>query len=314
MAGLERAVMGKKNNGLDSKGRSFTRRAFLKNGIRGAAVLTLGKGLFNSSSYGLELRSQRIALKGLPAGFEGLTIAHLSDLHSSMIVSADLLKAAASLAMDAKPDLIVLTGDFVSGSTKFISSSVGRYDRKYLDRMLSSLSSLKAPLGIFGVLGNHDFWSGPEATGEIINGFEKKLELKWLRNSSVKVKKGADSISLCGVDDYWEASCSLEKALAQTGEGVRILLSHNPDINELIDGRRDRVELVLSGHTHGGQICLPLVGAPFLPSKFGSRYRHGLVRDGARQTYITAGVGHLLLPVRFLAPPEVTLLTLVRGV
>ena len=162
-----------------------------------------------------------------------------------------------------------------------------------------------------GYSGNHDFWSGPESVKAICGTLSEQIGVIWLRNRNVELKKGGASFHLLGVDDYWEASCSLTAACKGVdANSIKILLSHNPDINDDISGLKERIDLVLSGHTHGGQIVVPFVGQPVLPSKFGQKYREGLVRDGDRQTYISRGVGCLLAPIRLNCMPEATVLTL----
>ncbi|MDH3974757.1 MAG: metallophosphoesterase [Deltaproteobacteria bacterium] len=292
--------------------KKWTRRKVIVNGFRGVVILGAGKGFYNTTPLHMELSDNKIKIDGLPESFRGLKIAQLTDLHASAIVSNKLFSNAARLVMSQKPDLIFLTGDFVSGSTKFLSGHIGEFNRRHFDESIEALSGLKAPLGIYGVLGNHDFWSGPTALETIMTGFEKKLEVKWLRNESVTIEKGGEIIHLLGVDDYWSPGCSLGKAYKGLDNWpVKILLSHNPDINEEIDLLGERIDLVVSGHTHGGQIVAPLIGQPVIPSKYGQKYRAGLVRDGARQTYVSRGIGHLLLPLRLNCPPEVTLIRLV---
>ena len=283
----------------------------MKYGLRGIIVAGLGKGIYNSTGDQVELVRVPVRIKNLPPPLRGLKIGLLSDLHSSFIVSQETIAAAGRLIMTENPDLIVLTGDYISGSTKFLSGSIGTFKEEYLTRCVDALSLLKAPLGIYGVLGNHDFWSGPESVQATCETFTRRIGLIWLRNRSVELKKGGSSFHLLGVDDYWENSCSLTSACqGLKTDSIKILLSHNPDINDDIALMRERVDLVLSGHTHGGQIVLPLVGQPVIPSKFGQKYRVGLVSDGDRQTYISRGVGSLLVPIRLNCRPEATVLTL----
>lgn len=280
-------------------------------GIYGVLAASFGKGVYNTSGSQIRLETVPVKIKALPAAFHGFKIVQLSDIHSSLIVGRDHIAEAADLAMSQKPDLIVLTGDFISGKTKFGSGSVGEFDRKYLDRCIEAFSLLKAPMGIYAVLGNHDFWSGSEAIQTIMPEFERHLGVTWLRNRHVVLEKGKDQLALLGVDDYWETSCSLENAYKGLDqEKVKILLSHNPDINEAVYPSM-KIDLILSGHTHGGQVVMPFIGMPFLPSPFGQKYRQGLIRDSNRQTYVTRGIGHLVAPVRYNCPPEVTLIKLV---
>lgn len=292
--------------------KDWTRRRFIINGARALVLLGIGKGAYNATDYNLRLETPQIHIPGLPEPFKGLKIAQLTDLHSSFIVSEGLLRSAARLVMEEKPDVICLTGDFVTGETKFLSGSIGSFNMKHLEKCIAALKGLRAPMGIYGVLGNHDFWSGNPAVEAIVESFSRRLGVVWLRNRGINLTKGGGSIRLLGVDDYWQASSSIGDALKGAEEnGVRILLSHNPDINELIELERHRIDLVISGHTHGGQIVAPFIGMPFMPSKFGQKYIAGLVKDNGRQTYISRGVGHLLAPIRLNCPPEATVITLV---
>lgn len=282
----------------------------MKYSLRGMIVAGLGKGFHNTTSGQVELVQMPVKIRNLPASLQGLKIGLLTDLHGSLIMSSEAIHHAGRLLMVENPDLIVMAGDYISGSTKFLSGSIGQFNHKYLEKCVDALSHLKAPLGIYGVLGNHDFWSGPEAVKAICEAFTRQIGMVWLRNRSVELHKGGSPFHLLGVDDYWEESCSLAGACkGLAADSVRILLSHNPDINDDIALSRERIDLVLSGHTHGGQIVVPFLGQPVMPSKFGQKYRTGLVRDGDRQTYISRGVGCLLAPIRLNCPPEVTLLT-----
>lgn len=274
-------------------------------------VAGLGKGVHNTTSGQVELVRVPVTIRNLPASLRGMKIGLLTDLHSSSIVSGKIIRTAGRLLMAENPDLIVMTGDYISGSTRFLSGSIGEFTPEHLLKCVDALAHLKAPLGIYGVLGNHDFWSGPASVRAICESFTRRIGVAWLRNRGVELHKGGGSFHLLGVDDYWEESCSLTEACrGLDGDSVRILLSHNPDINDDIARSRERIDLVLSGHTHGGQVVIPVLGQPVMPSKFGQKYRAGLVRDGDRQTYISRGVGCLLAPIRLNCPPEVTVLTL----
>lgn len=211
----------------------MTRRDFLKYSFRGLIVATLGKGYYNSTAAQVELVRVPARIKQLPDPLQGLKIGLLTDFHSSFIVSEELIKAAADLVMSERPDVIVLTGDFISGSTKFLSGSIGEFKPQYLERCAVALSQLKAPLGIYGVLGNHDFWSGSASVKAICDTLSKRVGVTWLRNTNVELRKSETSFHLLGVDDYWESSCSLSAACKGINRAsIKILLSHNPDIND----------------------------------------------------------------------------------
>jgi predicted MPP superfamily phosphohydrolase len=291
--------------------RPLSRRFFLKTalGIFGVTALGVGKGYANTLSSRIQVEQVPIRLKNLPEAFRGFKIAQLSDLHSSPLVDKEHLEQAVDLALAEKPDLIVLTGDFIGHGLRGHSQEIHEFDTQYLDNLVAALGRAKAPFGTFAVLGNHDFWSGPEVTQRIHQDFETHAGIRVLRNQRVTLTKKEESIQLLGIDDYWH-TWNLRKTMRKVPKkSVKILLSHNPDINRQLKPSH-KIDLVLSGHTHGGQISFPFVGAPFSPTR-DHRYLRGLVRDGDRQTYITRGIGHLVVPIRFNCPPEVTLITLV---
>lgn len=290
----------------------LSRRKFLKGslGVMALAGFGLGKCYYNTFKSQIRLEKVRIKIPRLPSAFRGTKIAQLSDLHSSSIVSQDHIARAVELVMSEKPDMVVLTGDYIGESLR-LHGEVHEFEKVYVDRCADALSGLKAPMGIFAVLGNHDFWSGPDATRAIYEEFERRVGTVWLRNAHVPLQHKGERLDLLGVDDYWESSFSIKKAaLGTKGNIPKILLSHNPEVNDILKPDYG-IDLVLSGHSHGGQVILPFIGVPFLPGLKSLKYLKGLVRDGARQTYITRGVGHLVAPVRLNCPPEATLITLV---
>jgi len=291
--------------------RPLSCRFFLKAGlgIFGVTALGVGKGYSNTFSSQIQVERVPVRLKDLPEAFRGFKIAQLSDLHSSPLVDKAHLDYAVDLALAEKPDLIALTGDFIGHTLRSHIDDIHEFDAQYLDNLVVALGRAKAPFGTYAVLGNHDFWSGPEVTKRIHHDFEKRAGVRVLRNQNVTLTKGKQSVQLLGIDDYWH-TWDLSKTMRKVPrDSVKILLSHNPDINRQLKPSH-KIDLVLSGHTHGGQISLPLVGPPFRPTR-DEKYLKGLVRDGDRQTYITRGVGHLVVPIRFNCPPEVTLITLV---
>ncbi|MFC1867531.1 metallophosphoesterase [Thermodesulfobacteriota bacterium] len=165
---------------------------------------------------------------------------------------------------------------------------------------MEELGRLKAPLGVFAVLGNHDFWSGQEVAQKVISGLEG-IGAQVLRNEAIPIERKGQRIYIIGADDYWEASYGSAESLQGVPEDAcKILLSHNPDINEDIENLSERIDLIISGHTHGGQIVLPMWGATYIPSPFGQKYLSGMVKDGDRQTYISRGLGLFFVPVRLV--------------
>ena len=275
-----------------------SRRRFLKRGLLGAAG-TLAAGL----SYAvlettlLQIQRETIVIPRLPEAFRGTRIAFLADSHIGQDNSLDYLQQVVGDVNGLQPDLILLGGDYV------------HIERKYIAPTLATLGQLHAPRGVFGVLGNHDYWSDGDLTKQEManNGIVE------LSNTGVWLEEQGQRLRLGGVDDLWEGQQFLSAALADTQKPeTSILLSHNPDyVENLID---PRVGLVLSGHTHGGQVVLPIVGAPQVPSSYGQKYLSGLVKTEHTQVYVTRGVGStgvLGLPVRFCCRPEISLIEIV---
>ena len=288
----------------------ITRRGFIRLCILGALSLVGGKGFLNSRN--LELLKVRVPLKRLPSAFDGLKVGQITDIHAGPLVPPKLIRKGVDLIIARRPDLIVLTGDFVSGATKILWTTYGGFKQRHYDYCMEELGRLKAPLGVFAVLGNHDFWSGPEVAAKVARGLEN-IGVRVLRNEAVRIETESQHLYIAGVDDYWENSYSLTKALEGIPEDIcRILLSHNPDVNQDVEFLKRRIDFIISGHTHGGQIVLPFVGAPYLPSPFGQKYRAGLVRDGERETFVSRGLGLFFVPVRLNCPPDVSVITLNR--
>jgi predicted MPP superfamily phosphohydrolase len=261
----------------------------------------------------LELVKLKVGLKHLPHTFDGLKVGQISDIHAGPLVPQKLIREGVDIIIANRPDMIVLTGDFVSGATKFLWTSYGGFKERHYNYCMEELGRLKAPLGVFAVLGNHDFWSGQEVALKIAHGLEG-LGVHVLRNKAIPIERNGQYLYIVGVDDYWEGSYSLTDALKDVPEDAcRILLSHNPDVNEDIENLGEDIDFIISGHTHGGQVVLPFVGALYIPSPFGQKYLAGLIRDQERQTYVSRGLGLFFVPVRINCPPDVSLLTLVRG-
>ncbi len=238
----------------------------------------------------------RIPLTGLPPAFDGLRLAVLSDFHHGPLVPAERIRQAVNLANRLRPDVIALTGDFVHRGAS------------WADGCFRELSHLKAPLGVFGVLGNHDHYRHASTA---VRHAMLQAGIRDLTNRGVDISRDSRTMRIGGVGDLWKEKQDLRAALRGTRiPDSAILLSHNPDFAEQITD--DRVGLVVSGHTHGGQCVLPLVGAPILPSRFGQKYRAGLCRAPVAKVFVTTGIGHSFPPLRFNCPAEIALLTLVR--
>ncbi|HYF95649.1 MAG TPA: metallophosphoesterase [Symbiobacteriaceae bacterium] len=226
-----------------------------------------------------------VRLTSLPPHLKNFTIGVLTDLHVGALVDPEYIRAAAARLAAERPDLIVVTGDFVSGA-----GSVGL------------LSDLLAPVrGAWGVLGNWDYDHADEMRAE--------PAVPLLVNRGVEAAPG---LWLAGVDEAILGSPDLDAAMAGAPEGaVRILLCHEPDFADRVEARH-RVALQISGHSHGGQVRLPFTGPLLLPPG-GRRYVAGLYQAPHCQVYTSRGLGVAHLPVRILCPPEITVLSLVAS-
>lgn len=226
---------------------------------------------------------------------------HLSDLHASWHVADSLIERAIDLAITSQPDLICVTGDFVTG--------IDGYDSTWYRGQLRRLSRA-APA--FAVLGNHDggLWARPRGghqSHEPVRDMVEESGITMLHNASRRLQVRGRTIQLTGVGDLWADEIDASRAFRDNDRHVpTILLSHNPDTKEIF--RYHRWNLMLSGHTHGGQIRIPAVGTPFAPV-FDRRYVDGLREWESRWIHVSRGVGNAL-GVRVNCPPEISLLRL----
>ena len=243
------------------------------------------------------LRLERVAvpLPGLPEGLAGLRIGFLSDIHHDEGRPLALLARGVALLNGAAPDLVLLGGDYV----------VGR--RRGFAPCAALLGRLRAPLGVYAVLGNHDHWADTDALAAQLTA----AGITVLRNASRRLAApGGAPFRLLGLDTGVRGRADLDATLAGVPEDeFRLLLAHEPDVIDDLHERGVRVGLQLSRHTHGGQIVPPLLGPLALPL-LGRRYLKGLYRTPAGMLYVSRGLGALPPFVRFRAAPEVTILTL----
>jgi predicted MPP superfamily phosphohydrolase len=245
----------------------------------------------------LQVRSVRVTLPRLPAQLAGLRIAQISDLHFGPLVPPVRVRAAVDAALALRPDLAVVTGDFVS-----------RLDGGEPDLIVAELSRLRGRLGAFAVLGNHDHWTRAESVAAAV----RRAGLGLLRNSHTALVVGGATLYLAGIDDVWERKHDLAAALRGVpGGAATVLLAHEPDFAD--EAARDpRVALQLSGHSHGGQVRVPGRGALILPLH-GRKYPDGLRAVGAMHVYTNRGIGVIGPGVRFNCRPELTLIELAAG-
>lgn len=244
------------------------------------------------------VRRAAIALPGWPAGSALVTVALLSDIHlGSMAMDAGRLRRIVAQVQALHPDLILLAGDFIDGRGPVRAE-------RHRAALATALARLHAPLGVVAVLGNHDYWTDPASVRAALD----RAGVTVLTNAAAV----RGPLVIGGVDDEHTRHADLPATLAAMRglPGARLLLSHTPDV--AADAPAD-VTLILAGHTHCGQIVLPLIGPPVEPMRTGPHYLCGIVPEGARRTVVGAGLGTSDLPLRFGAPPDLWLLTLGPG-
>lgn len=294
----------------------LSRRFFLKS-VLGSAAALLGTGAY---AFGLEpafrLRVQRYALipPAWPAGLS-LKVAVLADIHvGEPYMPASRVEEIVATTNALGADVIVLLGDYVAGH-RFMTRHIG------MAEIAPILAGLRAPLGVFSILGNHDWWDDltaqRERRGPIVAARAlRDVGIPVLENDVVRLVKGDTPVWLAGLGDQIaflgqrgrhvgvdDLSGTLAKV---TDDAPVILLAHEPDIFPKVP---ERVALTLSGHTHGGQVRL-LGYSPMVPSKYGNRYAYGHVVEEGRHLIVSGGLGTSILPVRFGVPPEILLVEL----
>jgi predicted MPP superfamily phosphohydrolase len=242
----------------------------------------------------LEVRRTRIHARGLPEVFNGLRIVLLTDLHVGATTTLNLIRRAASLAMRERADLIAVTGDFTTDSA-----------RDFED-VFRALSGLTAPLGVYTVPGNHDYVVGIEKWHRAL---ARQRNLTNLTNAYVMHERFGARLCIAGVDDFREGTPVLRLPPLEERD-FTVLLAHAPEQAERSRRLEDGIDLILSGHTHAGQVRLPLLGAPVNSSEFPELYEEGLRRRPWTQVYTSRGIGTVGIPVRFLARPEIAVLEL----
>src|SRR6185437_12981273 len=277
----------------------ITRRYFLT-GIVSTPLLALSAASAYATliePYNYLVSQTDIYLKNLPERFENYRITQLTDVHHSRILGIEEVKRAVQLAQQTKPDIFVLTGDY---STSY---------RRYIEPCAEALGALSAPDGVWAVLGNHDHYTDPELTTWAL----ERQHITVLKNQNTNLKRGPDTLQLSGIDDWTWNATDWTKAFAGLNKTVpTILLSHQPNVLEF--EQTQNVSLILSGHTHGGQINLPWLGTPAKFAAKDLRFAQGLFRHNDVQLYVSSGTGVIGLPIRFGVRPEIAVLRLKRAV
>ncbi len=244
----------------------------------------------------IKFKEHTIYVKNWPSDLSGFSIAFITDTHvGSPHISLEKIQSIVDRTNALKPDLILLGGDYV------VQGVIGGHPVPSKD-IVAVLSKLHAPTGVFGVLGNHDWWDdGPRIHHE----FDEQ-HVQILEDASQHLQFGKHGFWIVGVSDYTEGAHDVNKALSGiTGNDPIIILTHSPDIFPDVPSR---VGLTIAGHTHGGQVYVPFLGRPVIPSKYGQRYAMGLIEENGKQIFVGSGIGTSTLPIRFMTPPEVSIL------
>jgi hypothetical protein len=283
----------------------FSRRAFLRGGLLlggGAALGALGFAAYEP--YELSLTTIDMRLPRLPEEFNGFRLVQLSDLHFGEEVREEHVAAVVTQVNRLNPDLVVITGDFVT-ATRAVNQR-----RKAAQRIwpcATILRGIQAPHGVFATLGNHDYETDPHLIAEALG--ENGVAV--LRNEARAIEVRGAHFWLAGIDDVLAGKSDPARALRRVPRGeTAVVAVHEPDFADAMANYG--AALQISGHSHGGQVRLPVIGALYLPV-MGRKYPIGLRRLGPLQIYTNRGIGVVGVPFRFLCPPEVTLFRLARA-
>ncbi len=277
-----------------------------------------------------QLSCVELRLPNTPKEFKGYRIAQLSDFHLGSPTPLEHITKALAITQSENPDLVVLTGDFVQMQAVDLSytlaSTLGpkradwfaykREVRRLAQSLAAEIAKLTASDGVIGVIGNHDHVEGAEL---IKRQFKERVI--WLENQSCHISRGEHTLFVAGIDDYTRGKPNLSQSLngykvplsAETDLSnpfFKILLSHNPDITLSEDAKLlEQIQLVLCGHTHGGQVCLPFL-PPIVTRTKQSKHVRGISWHNDTLVYVTNGVGYGNIRLRLFAPPEVTIFTI----
>ena len=277
---------------------SLSRRQFLKTTLVSTVLTTVGGVAGFAYAHDIEpgwveVVPQNLTLPRLPAAFNDFRLVQISDIHMGTGMTSERLGQIVELVNAQQPDVIAITGDFVThGALKNLAPA-----------LIEPLSQLQSNERVVAVLGNHDHWTDPEGVREIL----RQSNIVDISNGLVSLERNGTLLHIAGVDDYWERKNRLEDVLENMpAEGCAVLLAHEPDFAD-ISAETGRFDLQISGHSHGGQIILPFIGPPRIPT-YARKYPLGRYQVGDMIQYTNRGLGTILPAIRFNCRPEITVL------
>ena len=252
----------------------------------------IDRGRYSPEDF--DVNEFELPLERLPAAFDGYRVIHLSDIHMGTWMNRERLEGVVDLVLAEKPDLVAITGDFVSYTLD-----------ESLDDLAEVLARLHAPDGVYAVRGNHDCWTDPERVSAMLG----EAGIVELRNDFIRIERDGQRLYLAGVDDVYDERADLAAVIPRLpDDGAVILLAHEPDFADEAAGT-GRFDLQLSGHSHGGQLNFPVVGLLYLPH-LAKKYPCGLYQVGGMKLYTTRGLGTTALQLRVRCKPEIVVMRL----
>ncbi len=275
--------------------KKVSRRKFLKLGLSCGIGALIASYPFCIERYIFQVNVYRIPVPNLPPKFNGYTITQLTDLHHGFLMPQKTIEKIIHKTNSLQNDLVVCTGDYI----------LEKNGTKQIDSVWPQLMKLNARDGVYSVLGNHDHWG---STDRSLYWLERSGQS--IRHKAVPIYRGEEKIWIGGAGDYLEDDLGIDDAFQHVHYSeCKILLSHNPDSADA--DYKTPIDLMISGHTHGGQVIVPFIGPPILPVK-NKLYSSGLIRTEGTNLYISRGLGWAIIPVRFNCLPEISVLRLVR--
>ena len=248
----------------------------------------------------LVVHYETITIDSWPQELSGIRIAMIGDVHTdNHYINEAKLQRIVDLTNAQHPDLVVLLGDYIQG---------GRNNPEHVDPEITAryLKNLQAPLGVYGVLGNHDWWYN----GNRVRAAFESAGIPILENDVKELNWNGKSFWLAGLADLWTRDQQIAATIDKAPAGSTVIaLTHNPDI---FPNLPQTVPLLLAAHTHGGQVNIPLIGTPVVPSRFGSKYTAGHIFENNHHLFVTTGIGTSIMRVRFRVTPEIVILTVNR--